>query len=91
MFINNNKDSYFYGSIIKGYEQFGDKIYYFDTITGEAKKGWQYIDGKHRYFDENTGELYINKETPDGKFINSFGICEDYYTGINNETNIKKE
>lgn len=68
--------TYYYdkdGISLKGVQNIGGKIYYFNRIDGAMQTGWQIVDGKKCYFDKNKGYQVFNQWIQDGE--------EWYYVG----------
>ena len=43
---------------------------------GNKLKGWQNVNGKWYYMSETTGICYLNRETPDGYFVDETGAWD---------------
>ena len=66
------------GNMQIGWATYNNRRYYLDTNQinlGAMLKGWQTIDGALYYFDQTNGFLYVNTVTPDGYFVNEFGVA----------------
>lgn len=62
--------TYYYdedGISLKGVQNIGGKIYYFNRIDGAMQTGWQIVDGKRCYFDKNKGYQVFNQWVQDGE------------------------
>ncbi len=84
MYVDNN---WFYlnpvsdgtrGAMRTGWQEIGGARYYLNPISdgtrGAMKTGYQLIDGRYYYFDTNDGRLWLNRNTPDGRYADGNGI-----------------
>ena len=63
--------TYYYdedGISLKGVQNIGGKVYYFNRIDGAMQTGWQIVDGKRCYFDKNKGYQLFNQWIQDGEY-----------------------
>lgn len=72
-FINNR---WYYlnnsGVMLTGWQDIGGRRYFLDG-SGAMMTGWQYINGSWYCFDAS-GALYTSTRTPDGFYVDSWGI-----------------
>ena len=66
------------GAMKTGWQAIDGAWYYLNPVSdgtrGARKTSYQMIDGKWYFFDTATGAMWVNRQAPNGKWIDANGV-----------------